>query len=402
MIELSDTPVQPILKRFASIAINTAVLVPTETGMQKSIMDATESVRRLLRESGLHDYSQQEQGGGHKILLQARVIGQDSVADVTVSVYRPLTKSGDPRIWIYGLSSYATVGNLLVLFVVDQTLHIVNASNLDVIVALGNPKSQLSIAVGIATRQAESVAEELLSKLRGIALSGPIPSVTSGDTGVGMTLEHALKIPPNSEKTPDYKGIELKASRSLKGTRRSTRVNLFAQVPDWKLSNLKSSSAILDRYGYKKNANDFRLYCTVSALKPNSQSLILKVDFDSDLLHERAVGDDHGFDEVAIWRFEHLRQRLLEKHPETYWVKADSTFRRKNEYFHYTEVVRTKSPKIELFPILIDDGTITVDHLIKRLSSDGKSTEKGPLFKISPTDLKSLMPDPTRYDLLAK
>ncbi len=38
------------------------LIMPTPTGLKKSILDATISIRALLKNSGLHDYATQTQG----------------------------------------------------------------------------------------------------------------------------------------------------------------------------------------------------------------------------------------------------------------------------------------------------------------------------------------------------
>ena len=64
-----------------------------------------------------------------------------------------------------------------------------------------------------AISSGKSIASELLKKIEDIHKQGYIRGINHGDTAVGMTLEHCLGIPPNDSKLPDYKGIELKASR---------------------------------------------------------------------------------------------------------------------------------------------------------------------------------------------
>ena len=58
----------------------------------------------------------------------------------------------------------------------------------------------------------------------------------------------------------------------------------------------------------------------------------------------------------------------------------------------------TKKPIISQFDILVDQGIITLDHLIKR-TTDGKVVEKGPLFKIKPNALNLLFPPSNIYNL---
>ncbi len=49
------------------------------------------------------------------------------------------------------------------------------------------------------------------------------------------------------------------------------------------------------------------------------------------------IGDFIGWD----WT---LHRRLIEKHNETFWIAADSTFIDGNEYFSYKKIEHTKKP----------------------------------------------------------
>ncbi len=69
------------------------------------------------------------------------------------------------------------------------------------------------------------------------------------------------------------------------------------------------------------------------------------------------------------------------------------------EHFQYTKVEHTKQPIISQFDILLEQGVITLDHLIKR-NSKQKVVEKGPLFKIKPNGLDMLFPPCKHYDLI--
>ena len=89
--------------------------------------------------------------------------------------------------------------------------------------------------------------DEILEKLSHLAREEPLPSISKGDTAVGMTLLDALGIPYTSARKPMYKGIVVNARRE--GMRNSSnRVNLFAKVPDWEISSYKSSADILNNH----------------------------------------------------------------------------------------------------------------------------------------------------------
>lgn len=95
----------------------------------------------------------------------------------------------------------------------------------------------------------------------------------------------------------------------------------------------------------------------------------------------------------------HLEDRLLEKHRETFWIKARPERLVGSEYFHLESVVHTRNPNLPQLERLLSDGTVTVDHLIKRKPSGG-AQEKGPLFKIVKERIPELfMGIPNRYSL---
>ena len=91
------------------------------------------------------------------------------------------------------------------------------------------------------------IADELKEKIKNIYRRGFINTLRPGDTGVGYTLESLLNIPANNNRQPDYKGIELKSSRAR--TKKNGRITIFSQVPNWQISNLKSSKEILLKRG---------------------------------------------------------------------------------------------------------------------------------------------------------
>jgi len=167
---------------------------------------------------------------------------------------------------------------------------------------------------------------------------------------------------------------------------------LFAQVADWSISPLKSSAEILEKYGYVRG-EDFKLYCTLSTQKVNSQGLSFQYDETLDLLIEK----DSGNNTVAVWPGNTLRSRLLEKHNETFWIQATSKIIDGVEYFDLHSVTHTRRPLVSQLLPLIQSGVITMDHLIKRKGNS--AAEKGPLFKINKRDLLFLFPEPKHYSL---
>ena len=75
------------------------LIEPTQTGLKKSIMDATSTVRFFLETNSIHDYKQQKQGVDNKLIYPASIVTDINYYDTEASLYRPETKKGDPRIW---------------------------------------------------------------------------------------------------------------------------------------------------------------------------------------------------------------------------------------------------------------------------------------------------------------
>ncbi|WP_299009839.1 MvaI/BcnI restriction endonuclease family protein [uncultured Tenacibaculum sp.] len=392
MRKLTNTEHEKI-KLLTKNQVALSLIEPTETGLKKSIMDATGSVRSYLKSEEIHDYELQKQGPDNKIIIPTVIHTGFKTIKSKASLYRPQTKNGDPRIWFYSLTKIADPNDIIAITYFNDSFQIFNLTKLDVKTlidsSIQNPFQELINAINTTENE---VALELLSMLRKIAGSGPIPSMVDADTSVGRTLETALGIDINSSKQPDYKGIELKSFRNS----RTNRKNLFAQVPDWKLSKFKSSAEILDAFGYERE-DDFKLYCTVSAITRNSQGLNMRIDSDIKQLIENSDKPEIG--DFVVWTLDKLHNRLKSKHKETFWVEAESIKIDNREHFQYKLVEHTKKPITSQFDLLIEQGIITLDHLIKR-NSKGKVVEKGPLFKIKPKGIELLFPPSETYSLI--
>jgi hypothetical protein len=383
------------IKLLTEKSVELCLIEPTGTGLEKSIMDATGSVRTYLKANNIHDFELQKQGQESKIQITSYLISSDSLVNSVASLYRPNTKKGDPRIWFKGLGSYSKSNDILGIIAFEGNLYVLNITQLDlhklIESKISNPLQDL---VNEINQISNEVAEELLILLNKIAAKGPVPAMLQADTAIGRTLETLLGIDINSSKKPDYKGIELKSYRDKRGNRK----NLFAQVPDWNLSKFKSSAEILNAFGYSRG-DDFKLYCTVSTLVRNSQGLKLKMDSEISQLIENS--DKSSVGDFVVWGLETLHKRLLEKHNETFWIAADSVTIGGKEHFQYKKVEHTKKPIVSQFDILLEQGIITLDHLIKRKST-GSVVEKGPIFKIKPNALDLLFPPSQSYSLLSK
>lgn len=408
MLGAADVSVQEVLRYFTRKGLDVGLVVPTETGMAKGIMDATANVRDFLKASCIHDFETQPQGTEHKRLIPTRLVTSAGIVGTTTSLYRPVTKKGDPRLWIYGLAQHAVPGNVLVLIAVgSDELLVVNASNAGLVPGVSPRQGEhvrVSDAAGVdldallapLLARTNSVADELLALIRDLSnkwhrgLSG-----SRRDTEVGRLLEELLGIRTNSSKQPDYKGIEIKAGR--KGGKNLQ--TLFAKVPNWSISRLKSSAEVLNEFGYERARDKYlkQLRCTVSARGPNSQGLFLALNSDQSELLENSQRLD--LPSVVAWKTQELKDALALKHRETFWVTA--ACRRADEYeeFRYEHVLHTRKPMINALPALLESGVVTVDHLITK-DLKGKVEEKGPLFRMWRKDMDLLFPPGELHYLL--
>lgn len=387
MRQLSNDELSKI-EFLTSKQIEVALIEPTKTGLGKSIMDATSSVRDFLKLKNIHDFSTQRQGPASKAVVDTMIIDTEQTIVTRTSLYRPITKRGDPRIWISKIGSFCSAGDILAVSSFEDRLWIFNLTTLP-LRNLFAVQSPFKTFVDMYLAEEREVSNELVEKIRVIAQKGYIKSPFKGDTAIGRLLETELGIAINSSKDPDYKGIEIKSSRA----ERQNRKNLFAQVPDWDISIVKSSRAILDRYGYLRDGVK-RLYCTVTSRQFNPQTLRLKVDSNNGLLTEYSSRDG----DVVSWRFSNLEQRLLTKHKETFWVEALSKIEDGQEYFKFVKIEHTKDPLASQLGILIHQGQVSLDHLIKEKGAS--AVEKGPIFKLKQDSLSLLFPPSEVYVLV--
>lgn len=385
---------QQKIKLLTKNQISIALIEPTKTGLEKSIMDATGSVRSFLKGNNIHDYDNQRQGPNHKVVISSLIYTEFKTTNSKASLYRPATKKGDPRIWFSGLTKIASPNDIITIIFFGNSFHIFNLTQLNIEELINsavlNPLKELIEEISHTENE---VAFELLAKLRNITSNGYVKSMVNADTGVGRTLETLLGIEMNSSKSPDYKGIELKSFRDNRGTRKG----LFGKTPDWELSKFKSRVEILDNFGYVGDKGDFRIYNTIRATGRNAQGLILKIESEKDWLVENSDRLEIG--DFLVWQLEVLKKALVKKHKETFWISTDSKIIDGNEYFLYKEAEHTKNPLVNQFDLLIEMGAITVDYNIKR-KLNGSVEDGGCNFKIKPNSLNLLFPPSEIYSLI--
>lgn len=205
----------------------------TETGYNKSILDATDPMRQYFKTVGMHDYSLQPQGQDYKVVLPTNILDAASMYPTSTSLYRPETKKGDPRIWTNNLKKYCIPNDILLMLYHKEKIYVVNLTHVNIGKAYNSViDTPLKALIRDINTEAMSVANELISLLRDVAKEWH-PAEVLADTGVGRAIETLLGIEMNSSRQPDYKGIELKSYREK---RPGVRAALFTQVPDGQIA----------------------------------------------------------------------------------------------------------------------------------------------------------------------
>ena len=404
-----ETPLEEINERlFSAKGIDFVSVWPTPVMLDKSIADATATFRLLLKENGRHDFSKQKQGPENKVVLQAFRISE-KITPTKLSLYRPVTKKGDPRFWLYGMQNFCCPGDKLIVSVIKGNIYFWNFSQFNYKqIAESDPKAFAFFnSLSLLSKNAEELIS-LLRKLAGKKLYPPNVHDKQADTDVGMAVEKALKIKPNSKAEPDFKGIEIKAKR--KNSVGRTKNSLFTKVPNKDLSPVRFPTDFVQLCGYPirnkekitQGCKGKELHVTVTALKPNAEGLQLKVDYQLDWLEEILTLKNQNKLTLLIWKGEDLRNSLRKKHKESVWIICDS-FKDPagHEYFQISSITYTHSPLILRFLDLIDEGKISVEHMIslKKTKKGFSLSEKGPAFKILPRYFDELFPQSKVIDL---
>ena len=362
----------------------------TATGLKKGIMDATAPMRTFFLEKGIHNYEEQQQGPAHKQLVKTVILDGYDAKETSTSLYRPVTKKGDPRLWIYGLKDFINPDDIHAICILNGQFYVINITTCNVeAIFMSSRDSFLKDFIKEFYQVSNSVSEELLSFFRDNS-DRWFESEVLADTGIGRTIETMLGISQNSNKTPDYKGIELKSHREKRSSKKNV---LFTQTPNWDLSKLKSGREIVSLYGYDCGDGRLTYQNTVQCNQPNAQGLGLNLELVKEWLELRHYGQK--VDDVAVWALQRLHGRLSEKHHETFWIEVENEIHDGKEYFRYSSIEHTRNPIIPQFDILLDAGIITVDLLLCRPSGHGDTYS----FKIKKKGMPLLFPESLTYNL---
>lgn len=345
----------------------------TPTMLKKSIIDASEPLRMLLKENLDIDYSTMEQGSENGLKEEIELLNNGEFITKEVSYYRPKTKSGDPRFWIYSLKKVLESFDLLLLTVWDGKLYAIPLKG-----DIEEFKNTLSTIFKIDSDSLPEAVLEIQTTVKELFNEGPIKTLKGGDTGVGFTFETRMGIDANSKKEPDHKGVEIKCSR---GTN-STLQTLFAKTPNYSELSNKRTSLVKD-YGYwDDDKKRYALYITISAKQENSKGWQLVIDSEEEKIYVAKNGE-----RVVFYDYETLRDALAAKHKHTVFIKAISENRKTkndaNETFLYASALYCEDSSFINFMSLMEEGKVSLDFAMHHDPETGKTRDHGFLWRIS-------------------
>jgi len=352
----------------------------TATMLEKSIIDAHDALRTQLAAHGVVEYQAIGQGGENKVSIDIPLLHSDGVDERKVTFYRPNTKSGDPRTWIYGLKRNAAAGDLL-LFLFDRDAA-PGSSGLVGLMVLGDDVDALlrdadqllrRRSTTAVDRSLAGVAERIRRQLAPLRETW-IRTKRPGDTGIGYTLEELLGIPANTFKGADVDGVELKAYRRGAATGQGKLVSLFSKTPNW--VHPDKGLGLIERYGYYDEKRDRQaLYCTVNAT-PNSLGLGLDIAPDA-----QRMNVVRGADLACYYHLRTLEARLAEKHTATLFIQASRRGVGRAEEFRFDGLVYCRNASIGNFLDLVAADQLGVDFTL-HIKANGKARDHGYLWRV--------------------
>ena len=238
--------------------------------------------------------------------------------------------------------------------------------------------------------------EEILPDLKELSLRGQIKAVGSGANSVGKTLQHALNIQHKTTAKNQYKGWTI-TSTTMKS---ASRTNLFASVPNWNISFIKSSTELVDKYGVEDITGKYvrKLFCTVKSDRPNTFGLKLSVNRVTQNISEVHEAENENVS-LCQWDIDTIKQKL-QRIGKSVIITASQHKKTDGVYYHYQVAEFMSKPSIDRFLQQAEFGSITLDHLISKSHGSATAREQGPLFKIAKHARAELYESYHKYNLM--
>ncbi len=229
--------------------------------------------------------------------------------------------------------------------------------------------------------------KELYELFMNVKRKGWIRSKRKGPTGVGYTFEESINKPEENFPIPDFKSIEIKATRKSS----MGRVHLFSATPDGDF--LFPIDRIIEKLGYPdKKYPNYKVFCMNFNGKFFSKIGIFKkgkinVNYNDrkvDFIAFKNSGRNLNVD--TSWSFDMLEEKLNLKLKYLAIIRARTKKVNGIEYFLYDEIKFYKLKDFNTFLKLIEDGCIGVSFNISIFKDElhlGKRHDRGCGFFIN-------------------
>lgn len=104
----------------------------TDNILSHAIFDANRQIVKFLKEQGIHDYEQQENGKDSRAFVTTHILTFKEEIVSNTSMYKAGTR-GDKRMWFGAeVLPFAEGGNIFVIMAHEGELYVINESKLDI------------------------------------------------------------------------------------------------------------------------------------------------------------------------------------------------------------------------------------------------------------------------------
>lgn len=191
----------------------------------------------------------------------------------------------------------------------------------------------------------------LVRQMRNLWARGYLPVKEKGSGRFGLALERHLNIPPNSSKTPDFMGIELKTKRD------KSLQTLFSKVPT-EYTGCNSKKELVQNHGYfDEKRNRQALYTSFNS---EGDSLGFSLKANNDFVSVVKDGT-----ELLRYNCDLLEEALLSKHTESAYISVSTRKGSNNEQeCRFDELIYCKRPSMRRFLKMIDKGDVNLDFTL--------------------------------------
>lgn len=214
----------------------------------------------------------------------------------------------------------------------------------------------------------------LFRKLTEIKSKGYLSVVGRGTGRYGLTIEHNLGIPPNSDKQADFMGIELKTKHS------NTLQTLFSRTPG-KYVGCADKSELVTKFGYQDDARNRKALYTSFNSAGDTLGFALSANSDRILVSRQGKP-------ILEYDPESIETALLSKHSQTAFINLSVRKHHGREQCCPEFALYCKWPSIIRFIKLVNDGDIYLDFTLSQ--KNGRTNDHGFLWRIRTESLPKL------------